>query len=77
MKNLLEFILEKITNSKDFEVSENLTPDGKSNLSVIAEPSIIGIIIGKDGRTIKNIRKILAIKGVLENKSVNISVIEK
>ncbi len=77
MKKLLEFIIGKITDSNEFTVEESMTEDGKTNLTVATDPSVIGIVIGKDGKTIKNIRRILAIKGVLENKSVNISVIEK
>lgn len=76
MIDLLKFLVSKITNSEDFEVSE--TPEGdKINFTVSANPSIIGLIIGKGGKTIKNIRKILSIRAVLENKSVNISVTEK
>ena len=76
MIDLLKFLIAKITNSDDFEISE--APEGeKINFTVSANPSIIGLIIGKGGKTIKNIRKILSIRAVLENKSVNISVTEK
>ncbi len=76
MKDLLTFLIKKITNSSDFTVEE-VDEEGRTVLKVNAEPSIIGLIIGKSGRTIKNIRKILSIKAVLEGKSVAISVNEK
>mgnify|MGYP001580280110 CR=1 FL=1 len=75
MKKLVEFILEKITGSTDFSVNE--TVDGSFlTIDVTANPEIMGMIIGKEGKTIKNIRKILSIKGVLEQKSVRINVTE-
>lgn len=79
MKSLLEFLINKITGAetaKDFTVEENLE-EGKTVLNVAAKPDIIGLIIGKEGKTIKNIRKIVAVRAVLENKSVNISVTEQ
>ncbi len=76
MKDLLTFLIKKITNSEGFSVEE-AEEEGRTVLKVNAEPSIIGLIIGKSGRTIKNIRKILSIKAVLEGKSVAISVVEK
>jgi predicted RNA-binding protein YlqC (UPF0109 family) len=43
---------------------------------VKADKSIIGMIIGKDGSTIKNLRRIMAIKATLENKLIGINVTE-
>ena len=76
MKDLLTFLIKKITKSDDFSTSET-EEEGRSILKVLADPSIIGLIIGKGGRTIKNIRKILSVRAVLEGKAVAISVEEK
>lgn len=76
MKDLLTFLVKKITNSSDFSVDES-EESGRIILKVTSDPSIIGLIIGKSGRTIKNIRKILSVRAVLEGKAVAISVIEK
>lgn len=76
MKDLLAFLISEITGAKtkeDFEVSED-TIEGKTILNVVSKPDIIGLIIGKEGKTIKNIRKIVSVRAVLENKSINISV---
>ncbi len=76
MKKLLQFLIENITGSDDFEISKKI--EGRIiTFEVKANPKIIGLIIGKQGRTIKNIRKIISVRAVLENKSVNISVNEK
>lgn len=76
MKKLLEFIITKITGSSDFEVEE-VDEDGHTTLDVKANPEIIGLIIGKEGKTIKNIRKIVSLHAVRQDKSVHISVTEK
>lgn len=78
MKELLAFLIKNITgeSEKNFDISES-TVDGRTTLTITANPNIIGIIIGKEGKTIKNIRKIVAVKAVLQKTSVNISVIEK
>ena len=76
MKDLLAFLISEITGAKsaeDFTVSED-TVEGKTILNVVSKPNIIGLIIGKEGKTIKNIRKIVSVRAVLENKSINISV---
>jgi hypothetical protein len=77
MKELLAFIIEKITGSKDFKIVKEEPEAGRVNFDVLATPDIIGLIIGKEGNTIKNIRRLLAIVAIKENTSVNISVSEK
>lgn len=76
MKDLLVFILENITGSKDIEVEEQETELGKVDLLVKAPEEITGLIIGKQGKTIKNIRKLVSVRAALEDKVVNISLQE-
>jgi predicted RNA-binding protein YlqC (UPF0109 family) len=73
MKDLLEFLISNITGSDSFTIKEEEEGD-RINLVVEADPSIVGLIIGKEGKTIKNIRKILSIKATPQNKAVNITV---
>lgn len=75
MKDLIKFLIQNITGNSDFDIEEK--EDEKGSLFVVnAKPEIIGLIIGKGGKTIKNIRRIASIKAVLENKAINISVLE-
>lgn len=74
MKDLLEFILKSITGSSDFTVEESRPQENVVNFEVIASADIIGLIIGKEGKTIKNIRKILSIRATKEKVAVNINV---
>lgn len=78
MNELLTFLVKHITGSteENFSISQTEEAD-RVTLTISANPSIIGLIIGKEGKTIKNIRKIVAVRAVLEKKSVNISVIER
>lgn len=76
MKELLLFILENITGSKEFEVEEQETEEGKVDLLVKAPQDLAGLIIGKQGKTIKNIRRLISVRAALENKVVNISLQE-
>jgi predicted RNA-binding protein YlqC (UPF0109 family) len=75
MKKLLEFLLQNIVDKGEFEIEET-TEDDREILNIKADKSVIGLIIGKDGQTIKNLRRILSIKGTLEGKLINISVSE-
>ena len=75
MKELLEFMIKNIAGD-NFSVKEEEIEGGRVNFEVTADPSIIGLIIGKMGKTIKTLRKILSIRAVMENKSVNISIKE-
>lgn len=75
MKSLLEFLLKNIA-GEDFSVKEEELEGGRINFEVTASKDIIGLIIGKAGKTVKTLRKILSVRAVLEGKSVNISVKE-
>ncbi len=74
MKKLLEFLIENVTGSKDFNVEEIQEEDGVVKFEVKIDSQVIGLVIGKGGKTIKNIRRILSIKAVTEKKNVRIEV---
>lgn len=75
MKDLLEYIISSITGSSDFKVEESRPEQNVVNFDVVAANDIIGLIIGKEGKTIKNIRRILSIKATKEKVVVNINVL--
>lgn len=73
MKDLLEFIIKNITGTQDFTVSQK--EEGERIIfEVVAPQESIGLIIGKGGKTIKNIRKILSVPAVLEHRGITINV---
>lgn len=76
MQDLLEYIIKGITGSDDFEIEE-IEDNGRITFNVYADPEIIGLIIGKDGKTIKSIRNIIKVPSTLEKKLVYINIEEK
>ena len=68
-------MLSNIVDKDDFTI-ESTEEEEREILNIKAKKDVIGLIIGKDGNTIKNLRKILSIKGTLTRKLVNISVTE-
>lgn len=76
MKDLTSFLIKNISGSDDFSVSER-EDDNKIDIEVAADKSIIGLIIGKEGKNIKNIRRIMSVLATMKNKVVNISIGEK
>jgi predicted RNA-binding protein YlqC (UPF0109 family) len=76
MKDLATFLIKNITGSDDFSLEEEREAD-RVTILIKANPEIIGLIIGKEGKTIKNIRRIISIRATIEKMAVNISVTEK
>lgn len=73
MKDLLTFILKGITGKKDFDVVEETEGD-RTHFLIKAPEDSVGIIIGKEGKTIKAIRSLLKVRATLEKKGVAVSV---
>lgn len=75
MRNLLDYILKGILGDEKFDIVED-DKDGKTTFKIKSEPKNIGLIIGRNGRMIKNIRNILKTRATLEKKAVSIEVEE-
>lgn len=76
LTELLTYIIKEITGSDNFSVTEEADEEGKIILQVKADPSIMGIIIGKGGNTIKAITTVVRVRGRIDQKLVNIDVSE-
>jgi predicted RNA-binding protein YlqC (UPF0109 family) len=77
MKELLEFIIKKLTATTEVSVSENVNGEVYEYLLSVPK-ELMGLIIGKNGNTIKAIRNILKIRATLEKKRfyLNVAAIE-
>lgn len=72
MKDLLIYIVKNIALEPDkIEVAEK-EADGQVDLYITCASSDIGRIIGKKGKIIKSMRRLLGILAVREGKRVNI-----
>ncbi len=75
MKDLLKFLLKKITKGDKFEIEESENGEIQEFKVKVPQESM-GIVIGKGGNTIKAIRNLLKVKATLEKKVVNLSLEE-
>lgn len=76
MKDLIFFLIKNITGNDQFEVVEEDSGD-RANYIVKAPKEIMGLIIGKEGKTIRVIRTLVKVRATLERKIVNLSLEEK
>jgi predicted RNA-binding protein YlqC (UPF0109 family) len=77
MSELLKFILEKLLGEKNFEIEEVPENDNFVRFTAHIQAKDMGLIIGKEGATIKSIRNILRIKAILNKKAFTLNVVEK
>lgn len=77
MKELLEFIIENLLGKKDFSIEESTDERGFINLTVLLDSKDIGLIIGKNGKTIKAVRSLLRVNATLNKKVFSLNVQEK
>lgn len=76
MKNFTEYLVKLIVNKPEsVEVVEDPQPD-ITGLRLKTAPEDIGLVIGKGGKIIRSLRTLLRIKGIKENKRVNLEVEE-
>ncbi|HSX57663.1 MAG TPA: KH domain-containing protein [Candidatus Saccharimonadales bacterium] len=77
MGDLLLFIVKNIvTEPEHVSVEEVKAPTGEINLELKVSPMDMGIVIGKGGKVIKSLRNLVKTKAILENKRVNIVLVE-
>jgi len=76
MKDLVEYIIKNVLGSEKFEVNEK-SNDSELTYTVKVPSLDMGLLIGKGGKTIKAIRKILKVRATLENVKVNLDLEDK
>lgn len=75
MQNLIEFLVTSLTpNPQDVEVSVSDT-DETTNVNIKVNPSDMGRIIGKEGRTINAIRSIAKILAIKQRKKLSLNLV--
>lgn len=79
MKEVLRYILENILDlaeNESIEVSED-DQNGVLILKAKVPKDKMGIVIGKNGKTINAIKNILKIKAIKENMRIDVEVVEQ
>lgn len=78
MKDLLDYIVKNIvTKPEDVVINEENREDGIA-FSLTVNPEDMGKIIGKGGKTIQAVRKLLVARTLAENRNlrVNLTLVE-
>ncbi|OGC50111.1 hypothetical protein A2716_01445 [candidate division WWE3 bacterium RIFCSPHIGHO2_01_FULL_40_23] len=77
MKEFLEFLVKGIVKKEgDIVIEEERNPDNIINLKLKVDKEDMGIVIGKEGKTIKSLRNLLKAKAIRENVRVNLELID-
>lgn len=76
MKDLLNFIVTSLVTKPEAVSIEEQKEDGIINLNLTVDSSDMGLIIGKNGQTIRSIRKLLTVRAIAENIRVNLQLTE-
>lgn len=76
MKQLIEYILKKLTDHPD-DASASIEENGDDiNVSIKVNSEDAGRVIGKQGRTINSIRSLIKLWGIKNKKRVNLRLVE-
>lgn len=74
MKDLLHYIVTSLVTNPDAVSIDERNQDGNVDLILSVDPSDMGLIIGKNGQTIRSIRKLLTVRAIAENVRVNLQL---
>jgi uncharacterized protein len=77
MKEFLEYIVKNIVRTPEEVSIEETQVDTIYTYSIKVATSDMGIVIGKEGRTIKSIREMAIAKAIKEQKRVNVVLLEE
>ncbi|MDD5415997.1 MAG: KH domain-containing protein [Candidatus Daviesbacteria bacterium] len=76
MKDLLNFIVTNLVTKPEAVSVEEQKDNENINLNLTVDPTDMGLIIGKNGQTIRAIRKLLTVRAMAENIRVNLQLTE-
>lgn len=76
MKELLEYIVKQLVTKPEAVLVDEQKVNGEVSLLLTVDPSDMGLIIGKNGQTIKALRRLLTVRAMAENVRVNLQLNE-
>lgn len=75
MRDLLEYIVKNLVNHPDdVNIKEDMLDTENLNLSLKVNSLDMGLVIGKNGQTIKAIRKLLITRAMAEGQNMHINL---
>ncbi len=76
MKELVEFIVKSLVDNPDKVLIEEVEGEKTTVIELRVDPSDLGKVIGKQGRTARAVRTILNAAGIKKNKRVVLEILE-
>ncbi|TSC89473.1 MAG: UPF0109 protein [Microgenomates group bacterium Gr01-1014_5] len=76
MKKLLEYISRSLTENEEIQVQVQ-EQDGAKAYTIVAPKEVMGILIGKEGKTIRAIRALARARAIVDQEKVFINLLEK
>lgn len=76
MKDLLNYIVTSLVTKPEAVSIDEQSEEGNVNLNLTVDPTDMGLVIGKNGQTIRSIRKLLTVRAIAENVRVNLQLVE-
>ncbi|OGZ36765.1 MAG: hypothetical protein A3D38_00390 [Candidatus Portnoybacteria bacterium RIFCSPHIGHO2_02_FULL_40_23] len=76
MKQLLEYISRSLTENEDIQIQVQ-EQDGAKAYTIVAPKDVMGILIGKEGKTIRAIRALARARAIVDQEKVFINLLEK
>lgn len=76
MKALVEFIVKSLVDNPDKVTTEEVDGEKTAVIELRVDPSDLGKVIGKQGRTARSIRTILNAAGIKKGKRVVLEILE-
>lgn len=77
LKELLDYLVKEIvSNPKEVKIEESTEDDGTIHLSLMVSTEDMGLVIGKQGRTISAIRSLVKTAAAKSGKHVFLELLE-
>lgn len=76
MKDLLEYITKNITGEKKITVDES-EAESVYQYVIKAPKDVMGLLIGKEGRTIRAIRSLARARAIVDQVNINVNLEER
>ncbi|MBU1133062.1 MAG: KH domain-containing protein [Patescibacteria group bacterium] len=76
MKEFIEYLVKQIVSKPEAVGVEETKEDSFSTYKIVADKDDMGVIIGKEGRTIRSIRNMAKAKAIKDNVRIQVDLEE-
>ncbi len=76
MKDLIEYIVKNFVTKPDSVNIEESAVETDVTLKLTVDPEDMGLVIGKQGQTIKALRRVLTVRAMADNVRVNLQLFD-